>query len=353
MYGLTELHTDEFFADRAREMASWDGVERIYVEDAPGVLTPERAATLLAGAAGGDAGDVRLEIHVHNTTGLAPLVYVEGDQGRDRPPPHRSLPLANGPSLPSTEAMVEIVEELGHTHDLDKSQLQPVADHFEREAARLGYEIGVPNEYRMLPYQHQLPGGMTGTLKNQLNEYGMPEQLPRGDRRDRPSSASELGAAGDGDPVLAVRRHPGGAERGHRRALQGGPRRSDPVRDGPLRAADAPGRAPRSPTRSSPSRGSKELEGWERDQHARLAEFRKRLGQNLSDEELLLRYFCPEEQVDKMLAGPPLRTEPAAATDGVGAELTRLIEEANARPVSHISLSLPGVKLDLRRNGAE
>ncbi len=47
MYGLIDLHTDEFFADRAREMASWEGVNTIYVEDAPGVLTPERAATLL------------------------------------------------------------------------------------------------------------------------------------------------------------------------------------------------------------------------------------------------------------------------------------------------------------------
>ncbi len=55
-----------------------------------------------------------------------------------------SLPLANGPSLPSTEAMVEIVEEMGHTHGLDKSQLKPVADHFEREAKRLGWAIGRP-----------------------------------------------------------------------------------------------------------------------------------------------------------------------------------------------------------------
>src|ERR1700760_234209 len=42
-----DFTADEFFADRAREMASWPGVERIYIEDAPGVLTPERAATLL------------------------------------------------------------------------------------------------------------------------------------------------------------------------------------------------------------------------------------------------------------------------------------------------------------------
>ncbi len=53
-----------------------------------------------------------------------------------------------------------------------------------------------------------------------------------------------------------------------------------------------------------------------------------------------------------MLAGPPLRTEPSPPASGLGEQLTQLIEEANTRPVSHISLSMPGVKLDLRRNGA-
>lgn len=47
MYGLTSVHDDAFFAGRAREMAGWPGVGAVYVEDATGVLTPDRAATLL------------------------------------------------------------------------------------------------------------------------------------------------------------------------------------------------------------------------------------------------------------------------------------------------------------------
>ena len=121
---------------------------------------------------------VRLELDVHNTTGLAPLVYVEGIKAGIDLLHTCSLSMANGPSLASTEAMVEIVEELGHTHNLDKSQLRPVSDQFLHEARRLGWETGVPNEYRMLLYRHQLPGGITGTLKNQLAEYGMPEKFP-------------------------------------------------------------------------------------------------------------------------------------------------------------------------------
>ncbi|HKZ14087.1 MAG TPA: hypothetical protein VJL81_09610 [Solirubrobacterales bacterium] len=99
MYGLSELHSDEFFADRAREMASWPGVKRIYVEDAPGVLTPERAATLLPVLQEATPG-VRLEIHSHNTTGLALLVYREGIKAGIDLIHTATMPLADAPRCP-------------------------------------------------------------------------------------------------------------------------------------------------------------------------------------------------------------------------------------------------------------
>jgi len=345
MYGLTDLHTDEFFADRAREMAGWEGVKTIYVEDAPGVLTPERAATLLPALQEATPG-VRLELHVHNTTGLAPLVYVEGIKAGIDILHTCSLPLANGPSLPSTEAMVEIVEELGHTHDLDKSQLPPVAEHFEREAKRLGWATGVPNEYRMAPYRHQLPGGMTGTLINQLDEYGMPERFPEvideivrvREELGQPIMATPFSQFVGIQAVLNVvldERYKVVPEEVLHYALG---------HYGPLMRPIEPEIADR--VFSQPR--VKELEKWERDQTT-LEEFRERLGANLSDEELLLRYFCPEDQVDKMLAAGPLRTEPPVSSPDLGDQLMGLIESAQARPVSHLSLSQPGIRIDLRR----
>jgi oxaloacetate decarboxylase (Na+ extruding) subunit alpha len=345
MYGLSELHTDEFFADRAREMASWPGVKRIYIEDAPGVLTPERAATLLPAIQAATPG-VRLEIHSHNTTGLAPLVYVEAIKAGIDLIHTATMPLANGPSLPSTEAMVEIVEELGHTHNLDKSHLKPVADHFYAEAARIGYEVGVPNEYRMLPYKHQLPGGMTGTLKNQLNEYGMPEKFQEV-IEEIVVVRSELG-----EPVMAT---PFSQFVGIQAVLNVVmPERYQVVPDevlqyamghyGPLMRPVDPAVADK--IFSMPR--AKELEGWERD-HTPVSEWRKRLGEHLSDEELLLRYFCPEEQVDKMLAGPPLRTEGWKHDGSVLERVTELIEED--RSARHITLAQPGITIKLRRDG--
>lgn len=345
MYGLSELHTDEFFADRAREMASWPGVKRIYVEDAPGVLTPERAATLLPALQEATPG-VRLEIHSHNTTGLAPLVYVEAIKAGIDLIHTATMPLANGPSLPSTEAMVEIVEELGHTHNLDKSHLKPVADHFYAEAARIGYEVGVPNEYRMLPYKHQLPGGMTGTLKNQLNEYGMPEKFQEV-IEEIVRVRSELG-----EPVMAT---PFSQFVGIQAVLNVVmPERYQVVPDeviqyamghyGPLMRPVDPEVADK--IFSKPR--AKELEGWERDRTP-ISEWRKRLGEHLSDEELLLRYFCPQEQVDKMLAGPPLRTAGWKHDGSVLERVTELIEED--RSARNIVLAQPGITVKLRRDG--
>lgn len=346
MYGLTDLHTDEFFADRAREMAGWEGVKRIYVEDAPGVLTPERAATLLPALQAATPG-VELELHVHNTTGLAPLVYMEGIRAGIETLHTCSLPLANGPSLPSTEAMTEIVEEMGHTHNLDKSHLKPVADHFEREAKRLGWALGVPNEYRTQPYRHQLPGGMTGTLINQLDEYGMPEKFPQ--------VIDEIVRVREelGQPVMAT---PFSQFVGIQAVLNVVlPERYEIVPDevlhyalghyGPLMRPVEPHVADKIFCQPR----VKALEAWERDQTT-VAEFRQKLGKDLSDEELLLRYLCPEQQVDKMLAGPPLRTEPPASSPDVGDQLMRLIEEVKSRPISHLSLSQPGVRIDLRRD---
>ena len=346
MYGLTDLHTDEFFADRAREMAGWEGVNTIYVEDAPGVLTPERAATLLPALQEATPG-VRLELHCHNTTGLAPLNYVEGIRAGIEIFHTCSLPMANGPSLPSTEAMVEIVEELGHTHDLDKSQLPPVAEHFAREAKRLGWATGVPNEYRMMPYRHQLPGGMTGTLINQLNEYGMPERFPEvvdeivrvREELGQPIMATPFSQFVGIQAVLNVvldERYKVVPEEVLHYALG---------HYGPLMRPIDPEIADR--IFSQPR--VKDLESWERDQTT-LEEFRQKLGQDLSDEELLLRYLAPEEHVDRMLTNGPLRTEPPARSSDLDEQLTELIESAETRPLKQISLSQSGVQIDLRRD---
>ena len=176
MYGISPVHTDEWFASRVAEMCSWPEVSGIYMEDAPGILTPERAETFIPALLKA-AGDKPIEWHCHNNTGLGAVNYVKAVQHGGTILHTCSRPLANGPSLPSTEQTLENLRWLGHTHALDESQLAPIAEHCRRVAEQEGFLVGVPNEYNVFAYKHHLPGGMTGTLKAQLRQYGMEDRL--------------------------------------------------------------------------------------------------------------------------------------------------------------------------------
>lgn len=343
MYGLTDVHDDEFFAARAREIASWPGIESIYVEDAAGVLKPERAATLLP-AIKAAAGDVTLELQCHNTTGLAQHNYIEGIKAGFHRLHTASRPMANGPSVPSTEGMLPILAGMGVSHSLDESQLPPVAAHFREAALAGGYPIGEMAEYDPRIYDHQLPGGMVGTLKAQLKQHGM---LDRFDQvlEEIPRVRRELG-----EPIMATpfSQFVGiqallnivNKERysivpdevlhyalGHYGPL---PRPIDPdVLDRIMAAPKAP-----------------EYEKWERPQPS-LAEVRKQIGRDCSDEELLLRFMTSDEEVDAMIAAGPIRTDPRTRVDHILDHLEELVSES--RSLSAVSINSPGMSVDLRR----
>jgi oxaloacetate decarboxylase alpha subunit len=351
MYGLTDVHTDEFFADRAREMAGWEGVTSIEVEDAPGVLTPERAATLIP-ALQEATGDVPVELHCHNTTGLAPLVYIEGLRHGIRIIHTCARAMANGASLPSTEAMLEAVTALGHEHGLDQTKLGPVSEHFTAAAAEAGgpeagFLLGIPNEYSVLPYAHQLPGGMTGTLRNQLAQHGM------GHRIDEVLEETMLVREDLGQPIMAT---PFSQFVGIQAVLNivTGERYKivpDEVIQytlghyGPLMRPVAPDVADR--VLSQPR--AEHFRKWERPQPT-LADVRKQFGKSVSDDELLLRYMLSEEEVRDVLERGGIPIDPRTSASNVLGSVVELIEEA--KPFRSFSVSRPGLSVELRRTGA-
>jgi len=53
----------------------------------------------------------------------------------------------------------------------------PVADHFEKVGTAAGFLVNQHAEYDVMSIQHQVPGGMVGTLKAQLVQHGMSERL--------------------------------------------------------------------------------------------------------------------------------------------------------------------------------
>lgn len=343
MYGLTDLHDDAFFAQRAGEMASWPGVQSIYLEDAAGVLKPERAATLLP-AVRAATGDVPLELHCHNTTGLAPHNYIEGIRAGFTILHTASRPMANGPSLPSTEALATIVEHLGHSHGLDTTRFAPVAENFAWAAHDAGYEPGVPNEYDPRIYNHQIPGGMTGTLKNQLATHGMAHRLDEA-LSEIPRVREELG-----QPIMAT---PFSQFVGIQAVLNIVTReRYQLVPDEVIHYAlghYGPLPRPVDPDvfdRILAQPNATKLRDWVRPQPS-LSELKSAFPADISDEEFLLRWMHSDEEVDAMLARGPIRTDPRRSANHIVAEVLDLIDE---RPrLTSMAVSGAGYSLTLNR----
>ncbi|MFF2846094.1 hypothetical protein ACFVT5_07165 [Streptomyces sp. NPDC058001] len=346
MYGLTGVHDDAFFAARVAEMASWEHIESVYVEDAAGVLKPERAATLLP-ALKAAAGDVPLELHCHNTTGLAQHNYIEGLKAGFSILHTASRPMANGPSLPSTEGMLTVIKALGHTHALDESHLPPVAENFAEMARAGGYEIGQMAEYDPRMYDHQLPGGMTGTLKSQLAQHGMSERFDEV-LEEIPRVRLELG-----EPIMATPFSQFVGIQALLNVVNGD--RYTMVPDEVLHYAlghygPVPGPIdPEVLDRIMAAPKAAAYRTWERPQPT-LSEIRSRFGKGVSDEELLLRFMTSDEEVDAMIAAGPIRTDPRTASSAIVSHIKDLVAES--RSLTGVSVSTPEMSLTLRRKRA-
>lgn len=175
-YTLSPVHTDELFEQKTRKLAELEGVDIIQLEDASGILTPERTRTLLPAIVAGSRGKP-VEFHAHCNMGLAPQCYAEAVKLGIKTLHTAVSPLANDTSLPSTENTLRNARRLGHFPNLNEEALKTVSDHFRKSAQEREMRIGAPLEYDIQPFEHQLPGGMMGTMRNQLAELKQEHRL--------------------------------------------------------------------------------------------------------------------------------------------------------------------------------
>lgn len=177
MFTLSPVHTDAYYADKADRLSASPDIDTILFYDTAGVLTPDRMRTLFP-AVMAKARGKPLEFHSNNILGQSAIAYVEAIKLGVRILHTASRPMANGPSVPSTEVMLSNIAVLGHTHGLDESLLPPIAEHFEKVGRAAGFAVNQMHEYDLFHAQHQIPGGMMGTLKAQLAQHNMKEKLP-------------------------------------------------------------------------------------------------------------------------------------------------------------------------------
>src|SRR4029079_19656726 len=83
----------------------------------------------------------------------------------------------NGPSMPSAANTADNLRRRGHAPNIDTGPLDAISTHFARVARAEGHPVGAPREYSVAIIDQELPGGMSGTLRNQLVQYGMAHRL--------------------------------------------------------------------------------------------------------------------------------------------------------------------------------
>jgi len=341
MFTLSPVHSDAYFADKAAELAACPDIDTILLYDTAGVLEKERLSTLVP-AIRARIGGKPIEFHANNLLGQSAKAYIDAVALGVSILHTASRPMANGPSVPSTENMVYNMELLGHTHSIDKSLLAPVAEHFERVARTAGFPVNQHAEYNVLSLAHQIPGGMMGTLKAQLAQHGMSDRLDEV-LRETAQVRRELGYPGMATPfsqlvgiqsvlnIVTGERYKVVPDEVIQYALH---YYGEPV--API-DADVLDRILSSPRAVEIRRNPPE--------QPTIEELRRRFGTK-DDDELLLRALVPEADLKRMReAGPAKRDFPLLSSPELEqvARLMRIVKE----PV--LQLRSAGLSVDLRR----
>src|SRR5205807_6184789 len=102
-YTISAVHDDGFYAGVAARAAASPHIDRAYIKDPAGLLTPERARTLIPAVRARLGPDRPLELHAHCTIGLSPLVYLIAPDLGISVLQVACGALANGSSLPDAE----------------------------------------------------------------------------------------------------------------------------------------------------------------------------------------------------------------------------------------------------------
>lgn len=337
-FTLSPLHDDAHFAAAARKLTEAGQFDRLYLKDPGGLVTPDRARTLIPAI--GAAIAVPLEFHSHCTIGLAPFSYLEA-AGLGAHCLHTSSSVAaNGTGQPAMAPTIRNLRDLGLTVDVDDEAVAEMDDWFTALAQVEGLAHGVPGEFDRSYFRHQMPGGMMGTMKRQLAEMKRLHLLPQ------VLEEVEHVRADLGYPIMVTPFSQLVGSQALMNVLSG--KRYETVPDEVTRYVlgrfGAPA-MPLDPQVEDRIRSSKRARELEDEPHmASLDELRAKVGRGYSDEEFLLRAVIPADQVDAMNAAGPAPRDYDPRTRA----LKYLVGELTKRPnLSGVKITKPGFSLEL------
>ena len=243
-------------------------------------------------------------------------------------------PLARGTSNPAADTTLRNLEAEGFSHELDLEALAAMTKYFRRLGSEKGLPVGQPQEFDATYYRHQLAGGMVSTTKRMLDEQRRPELFDE--------VLEEVGRvrAEMGYPIIVTPVSQLVATQAARNVMDG--ERWTNVPDEIIRyflGHYGDPAAPWSEEVADRVLSRPRAEALRDLEPLQLEGARRRFGDRISDEELLLRLTMPEEQVDAMVANRRARSPVA----------TLLREVATRESVSHVRVAADDRTVEWRR----
>lgn len=337
IYTLGPGYTDAYYARRAKEVLGKFDADAIVIEDPSGLLTPDRVRTLVP-AVRRAIGSKTLEFHTHCLTGLGPLAALEAAKAGADVLTTSIAPLANGNAPPATQTIVRNLRSMGLACDVDLPLVEEIGRHFAQVAAREGKPVGVPAEYDLFHYQHQTAGGVLSNLESQLREVGAGHRLAEV-LEECARVREDLGW-----PIIVTPFAQFVGTQAALNVLQGERYRvvPDEVKKYAL------GYFGRLPFPVVPdvlerivANGSRYIALDPPPLEPVVPALRARYP-NLSDDERVLRFLFPDEQVDAMLAA-----QPKVHSFSPEHPLVELVRESGRRRLGRVHVSQGGLRMDL------
>lgn len=247
--------------------------------------------------------------------------------------------------MPSLENTIANARRLGYTPHVDEKAVEAISAHFRYVARREGKPIGVPVEYDVFPFSHQVPGNMVTHLEDQLGQRGMRDRLEEvleeisaiREEWGYPTMITPYSQLVGTQAVLNVtlgERYKEVPEEVIRYLLGHYAKPAGPVDQNVVdKVTSLP--------------GAKDLLNWERPQPS-IEDLRREMGRpGISDDEFLLRFLLPQEHVDAMLAAGPIKTDYPRGDKPVMALIHELMRREDS---TYVHVQKGGFSLTLQKS---
>ena len=344
-FTLSDVHDDAFYASCAEHIANSPYFDRIYIKDPSGLLSPERARTLIP-AVKNVIGDMPLELHSHCTIGLSQLSYiVAAELGIDAL--HVAIgPLAHGSSLPCASQTIANLKTHGYEVEADQAAIRKLEQYYFGLAKAEGLPVGQPQAYDASFTRHQIAGGVLTTTRRQLAELGLEHKF------NEVMAEIEVVRAELGSPIMVTPFPQIVSTQALFNVI--GDERYGNIPDQVIRYVLGRFGRPTAPVNANvldrimSLPRTREIEG--EPTMMTLEDKRKQFPASMPDEEFLLRAVMPADQVNAMSSKAPfsLYYNPSMAP------VLKLLEEVKQRPtVSRLKIRKDDFALSLSSSGID